>query len=321
MTAAQENRQEGASQELASQQAANQQAASQELANQQAANQQAANQELASPQGANQELAPSPAAAWSLVAALGATALGLVATARELTLLFLRTLYYTVRRPADRQAVTRTLYEIGNRSLFFLTVVMGFIGMIMVFQGGTQTKRVLPELSLLGANFVELLIRDLAASIGALMLATRVGAGIAAEIGSMVVTEQVDALRMCAADPVDYLVKPRFLASLVMTTVLGIWSAAVAFLTGMLTAWSMFDVSPGTFVNLSLVDGADVATGLAKCVAYGAAIPIVAAHAGLSTYGGSEGVGMATTRAVVNGSLAVIVLNLIISSASFLVFG
>lgn len=263
----------------------------------------------------------SIAAAPSFVAAVGATALGLVATARELTLLFLRTLYYTARRPADRQAVARTLYEIGNRSLFFLTVVMGFIGMIMVFQGGTQTKRVLPELSLLGANYVELLIRDLAASIGALMLATRVGAGIAAEIGSMVVTEQVDALRMCAADPVDYLVKPRFLASLVMTTVLGIWSAAVAFLTGMVTAWSMFDVSPGTFVNLSLVDGADVATGLAKCVAYGAAIPIVAAHAGLSTYGGSEGVGMATTRAVVNGSLAVIVLNLIISSASFLVFG
>jgi hypothetical protein len=112
----------------------------------------------------------------------------------------------------------------ATRSLFFMTVVMGFIGMILVYQAGLQTKRVLPDLTMLGATFLELLVRDLAASIGALMLATRVGAGIAAEIGSMVVTEQVDALRMSAADPIDYLIKPRFIASVVMTTVLIIWS-------------------------------------------------------------------------------------------------
>jgi phospholipid/cholesterol/gamma-HCH transport system permease protein len=198
---------------------------------------------------------------------------------------------------------------------------MGFIGMIMVYQAGMQTLRILPELSLLGATYIELLIRDLAASIGALMLATRVGAGIAAEIGSMVVTEQVDALRMSAADPIDYLIKPRFLASLVMTTSLIVWSAFVSTLTGMLTAWAMFDLNPQTFLNLSLVDATDLGTGLVKCVAYGAAIPIVSGQAGLSTFGGSEGVGSATTRAVVNTSLAVIMLNLIISASSFLLFG
>jgi phospholipid/cholesterol/gamma-HCH transport system permease protein len=256
-----------------------------------------------------------------LLAYTGATGMTLVRTGLELYSLFVRTLYYCVRGRREPGAVSYYMYEIGNRSLFFLTVVMGFIGMIMVFQGGAQTKRVLPDLSLLGANYLELLIRDLAASIGALMLATRVGAGIAAEIGSMVVTEQVDALRMCAADPVDYLIKPRFIASIVMTTALGIWSAAVAYVTGMSTALVMFDVSPQTFTNLMLVDAPDVATGLAKCVAYGAAIPIVSGHAGLATFGGSEGVGSATTRAVVNTSLAVIMLNLIISAASFLVFG
>jgi phospholipid/cholesterol/gamma-HCH transport system permease protein len=123
---------------------------------------------------------------------------------------------------------------------------------------------VLPELSLLGANYLELLVRDLAASIGSLMLATRVGAGIAAEIGSMVVTEQIDALRMCAADPVDYLIKPRFLASIVMTTVLGIWSAAVAVATGLVTAQVMFDLRPATFLNFSLVNAGDVTLGLTK---------------------------------------------------------
>ncbi|MFP6686746.1 MAG: ABC transporter permease [Polyangiaceae bacterium] len=234
---------------------------------------------------------------------------------------FVRTLYYCVRGRREPGAVSYYMYEIGNRSLFFLTVVMGFIGMIMVYQGGTQTKRVLPELSMLGPTYLELLVRDLAASIGGLMLATRVGAGIAAEIGSMVVTEQVDALRMCAADPIDYLVKPRFIASLIMTTCLVIYGAAIAYLTGMLTAELMFDVSPYTFSNLTLVDAGDLATGLAKCIAYGAAIPIVSAHAGLSTHGGSAGVGEATTRAVVNSSLAVIALNLLISATSFLVLG
>ncbi|MBW2457193.1 MAG: ABC transporter permease, partial [Deltaproteobacteria bacterium] len=142
------------------------------------------------------------------IAGVGAVGLDLGQTARELYSVFVRTLYYCVRGRREPGAVAYYMYEIGNRSLFFLTVVMGFIGMIMVFQAGTQTLRVLPDLTLLGATYLELLIRDLAASIGALMLATRVGAGIAAEIGSMVVTEQVDALKMSAADPIDYLIKP-----------------------------------------------------------------------------------------------------------------
>lgn len=254
------------------------------------------------------------------VAFIGATAIHMVRAAGDLYSVFVRTLYFCFRGRREPGAVVAQMYEIGNKSIFFLTVVMGFIGMILVFQAGLQTKRILPELSLIGANYIEVLVRDLAASIGALMLATRVGAGIAAEIGSMVVTEQVDALRMCAADPIDFLIKPRFIASIVMTTVLGVWSAAVAVLTGMLTANIMFDVRTQTFFNFSLVNAGDVVLGLTKCVAYGAAIPIVSGHSGLTTHGGSEGVGWATTRAVVNSSLAVIILDMIISGAGFFVF-
>ncbi len=251
---------------------------------------------------------------------LGATALDLYRGAAGLYSIFVRTLYYTVRGRREPGAIVAQMYEIGNNSLFFLTVVMGFIGMILVFQAGVQAKRVIPDLTLLGATYLELLVRDLAASIGALMLATRVGAGIAAEIGSMVVTEQVDALRMCAADPVDFLIKPRFVASIVMTTVLVVWSALIAFLAGMATAYAYFDVAPRTFFNLSMVDGGDLTVGLTKCIAYGAAIPVVSGYCGLSTFGGSEGVGWATTRAVVNSSLAVIILNFFISGAGVLVF-
>jgi phospholipid/cholesterol/gamma-HCH transport system permease protein len=254
------------------------------------------------------------------VALIGAGALELLQTARELSSIFIQTVYYCVRGRREKGAVLAQMYAIGNKSLFFLSVAMGFIGMILVRQGGLQTKRVLPDLSMIGATYLELLIRDFAASIGALLLATRVGAGIAAEIGSMVVTEQVDALRMCAADPIDYLIKPRFLASLIMTTCLVVWSAAVAYGAGMATAYISFDVSPRTFLNVSMVDYGDLTVGLAKCLAYGAAIPVVAGHSGLSTFGGSEGVGWATTRAVINASLAVIILNVVISTAGFLVF-
>ena len=256
----------------------------------------------------------------TVIESIGATGLALFRTARELYSLFVRTLYYVWFGRREPGAVVAQMYEIGNKSLFFITVVMGFIGMILVYQSGIQTRRVLPDLTMLGATFIELLVRDLAASIGALMLATRVGAGIAAEIGSMVVTEQVDALKMSAADPVDYLVKPRFVASVVMTTALIIWSGGVATLSGLLTGWAIFDLSPRTFFNLSMVNVGDLTVGLTKCVAYGAAIPIVSSHSGLSTFGGSEGVGSATTRAVVNSSLAVIILNLIISTIGLLVF-
>ena len=257
----------------------------------------------------------------SIAAVVGAQAIELVGMGLGIASVFVRTLYYCVRGRPDFSAVVRQMFEIGNRSVVFLTVVMGFIGMILVLQGGLQVKRILPEFSMVGASYLELLIRDLAATISALMLATRVGAGIAAEIGSMVVTEQVDALRMCAADPIDYLIKPRFLASLVMTICLVIWAAGVAMLTGMLTAYIMFDVNPRTFFNLNLVDTGDLVVGLAKCLAYGAAIPVVAGHSGLTTHGGSEGVGWATTRAVVNASLAVIVLDLILSALGYVLLG
>ena len=173
----------------------------------------------AAPPSELRQMRPEP----SGVAALGAGAIEFYRVGRELYSIFVRTLYYCAYGRREPGAVVSQMYEIGNKSIFFLTVVMGFIGMILVYQTGLQTKRVLPDLSLIGATFLELLIRDLAASIGALMLATRVGAGIAAEIGSMVVTEQVDALRMSAADPVDYLIRPRFIASILMTTCLLIW--------------------------------------------------------------------------------------------------
>ncbi len=104
-----------------------------------------------------------------------------------------------------------------------------------------------------------------------------------------------------------------------MTLVVVVLGSSFAYGTGMMTAYIAFDVRFDVFANLSLVDFGDVATGLAKCLAYGAAIPICACHSGLEAYGGSAGVGRATTAAVVLSSLAIIVLNFFISAGAFLV--
>lgn len=256
----------------------------------------------------------------SALSTTGAAVLDVGRDVRDILRMGATTVRFAIRGRKDWRMVFEQMHEIGNRSVFFITVTMGFIGMILVFQSSLQALKIVPDLSLVGATYAEILIRDLAASIGAMMLATRVGAGIAAEIGSMVVTEQVDALRMCSADPVEYLVVPRFLASLLMTVCLLIWGCFVAYMAGMVTAHVVFGVNYYTFVNFVLVDAGDVIVGLTKCVAYGAAIPIVSAQRGLATFGGSEGVGWATTSAVVSSSLAVIVLQFIISALGYVIF-
>lgn len=246
-----------------------------------------------------------------------------VAFARELrgyVGLALASVAAVLRGAVRRRAVMAQSFAIGNRSVFFITATLGFLGLISVYQVATQIQQILPDFSMLGAAFIQLMIREFAPTITGLMIATRVGSGIAAEIGSMVVTEQVDALRMCNADPVEYLVAPRVLASTVMMPMLSIYAVLVATLAGMALGHAAFDIPVQTFLSLKLVKGSDVVLGLVKAVSYGFWIPIVAAHAGLSATGGSAGVGWATTRAVVATSFTVVLLDFILSGASYVLF-
>lgn len=210
--------------------------------------------------------------------------------------------------------VLKQLQAVGVQSLGFVSLVLGFVGSILVYQAGLQALRIVPDTSSVGPMYIELLVKDLAATITGLMLATRVGAGIAAEIGSMRVTDQLDALRLCRTDPVDYLVAPRLVASLIATPFLTVFGGTVAALTGAATGYWAFGINPAGFLDPRYLDLGDVITGLVKSIAYGVAIPLVSAHAGLYTTGGSEGVGNATTRAVVGSSLAVIVLGFFIGA-------
>ena len=219
----------------------------------------------------------------------------------------------------SRRQFTEQCYEIGNRSLLFITFALGIFGLISIYQVGYQVERILPDFTMMGAAFINVMVREFGPTITALMMATRVGSGIAAEIGSMVVTEQVDALRMCNADPIRYLVVPRAAACTLMMVLLSAYGIAVATVVGLLVAQEAYGVHYQTFLNLQLVGADDVIVGLLKSIAYGLSIPIVAAHSGLTTTGGSEGVGWSTTRAVVNTSFVVIVLDFILSAFGFLI--
>ncbi len=246
----------------------------------------------------------------------GASALDGLGATRDLSTLLLRS-FAQVRGTRPKGEVMRQMYLVGNKSLLFVGVTLGFLGMVLVFQTCLQIQRITGDLSQIGAEFLKVAIHELGPTLTAMMLATRVGAGIAAEIGSMQVTEQVDALRMCGVDPVSYLIVPRLLASMVMTPVLAAFGICAALGLGGFTAHTYFSVNLDIFYDPSRVEFADLIVGGSKCVAYGIAIPVISAFCGLRARGGSEGVGQATTRAVIGSSFAVIVLDFLLSAAGY----
>lgn len=249
---------------------------------------------------------------------IGEGVLGAGRIALELWSVYVGTIAGLVRRGRNRPRgeLARQMYAIGNRSLIFVIVTLGFIGMVMTYQACQQLARVTGDYSQIGMQYLRLIVSDFGPTLTALMLATRVGAGIAAEIGSMKVTEQIDALRMSGVLPIDYLIVPRFLASLVMTLMLAVLGATVMYAAGGLTAQYSFGVNPQLFFDMSLIRPRHVVLFVVKAASYGAAIPVVAGFCGLRARGSSEGVGWATTAAVIGSSFAVIVLDFIISAAA-----
>lgn len=229
------------------------------------------------------------------------------------TLLLLETLVALLRRPPRPREVLRQVYEIANGSLLFIVATMGFLGLISVYQGSIQVTKVLPDLSLVGAAFIQGTVKEFGPTIVALMLATKVGSGIAAQLGTMKVTEQTEALAMCNTSAVEYVLAPRFAGSIVAVPVLTIVGSAVSVAAGWAMAHLRFHMSTATFFSTRLTSFQDLHLGLTKLLVYSVVVPVVAAEAGLRARGGAEGVGNATTEAVVNCSFAIILLDFVIS--------
>jgi len=242
-------------------------------------------------------------------------------TARGLGLVGKHSVQGLWQREYPKGEILKQMYLVGNTSLLFIGVTMSFLGMVMVMQSGLQITRITGDLTQLGPQFLRLFLQEFAPTLTALMLSTRVGAGIAAEIGSMKVTEQIDALRLCGIAPTSFLIAPRLVACLCMGLILTIVAVIVSFSAGGLTAWSVFDLNPNVFFDASMVRSYDVILGLCKTLAYMIAIPLVSGYCGLEARGGSKGVGSATTAAVIGSSFAVLLLDFILSGMGFAFFG
>jgi phospholipid/cholesterol/gamma-HCH transport system permease protein len=219
----------------------------------------------------------------------------------------------------ERGETFRQAHALANQSIFFVVVIMGFCGAILVVQACTQAQRIIGDLTVIGPGFLQLVVREFGPTIVAFMIAARYGAGAAAELGAMQITEQIDALRMAGADPESYLVAPRIAGGVIGMLPMVILGTAVAFVGGYAGAHYGFGIGWESYFRLSMVVHGDVLIAISKSLAFGVAVPLVSCYAGLAARGGAPGVGRATTWAVIWSCLAVLLLDLLIGGVGYLV--
>ena len=214
--------------------------------------------------------------------------------------------------------VVQQMKAIGVGSLWLVTVVSLFTGAVAAVQAAYQFSSVVP-LKYLGAVIIRSVIIELGPVLTALVVGGRVGASIAAELGTMKVTEQIDALRAMAINPVRYLVVPRLIASIVMLPVVTVFSNAIAIFGGFVVAVTAIGVSPHTYVVglKQFFYMKDLYSGLLKAMVFGGIIGTMGCHYGFATEGGAEGVGVATTRAVVGACVLVLISDYVLANVFF----
>ena len=210
----------------------------------------------------------------------------------------------------DRYELIRNLHKMGVLSVAIVAATATFTGAIMVIQAAPMAQRfgatdVVPW----GAGFA--ILREVGPLLIALMFNGRVGANNTAELGTMVVTEQIDALRALAIDPIAYLVIPRCIAMVITIFLLTVLGDAVAIGGAMLASKLLLGMDPRTFMNafLALLDERDLWVGLLKSLIFGTMIAITSCHFGLSVKGGAPGVGRGVNAAVVAAASGVFVLD------------
>jgi phospholipid/cholesterol/gamma-HCH transport system permease protein len=216
--------------------------------------------------------------------------------------------------PIYRRDIVEQLDAIGIGSLTVVILTGLFTGMVLALQSGLTLDQ-FGARSVVGRLVSASMVKELGPVLTALMVTGRVGSGIAAELGSMAVTEQIAALRALGTDPIRKLVVPRVIAGTVMVPVLTVLADGVGMVGGLLISVTQLKVA-GSIYWSNVVDGLymdDVWMGLIKPVVLGFALVTIGCHVGLRTKGGTQGVGRATTNAVVSASVAVLALDFLLT--------
>ncbi|MBI5144884.1 MAG: ABC transporter permease [Candidatus Omnitrophica bacterium] len=232
-----------------------------------------------------------------------------------------QTFRWTFIPPLKKERVFEQAKKAGYDSLPIVSLIALFIGVIMALQTAYQMQRLGSEMYI--ASIVALsMVRELGPVITALVVAGRVGAAIAAEIGTMQVTEQVDALQTLAANPVKYLVVPRLLALSLMLPVLTLYSNIIGILGGYLICVYKLGIASSMYLQITFDSllFKDLFTGLLKALFFGMIIAFVSCYEGFNVEGGAEGVGKATTRAVVTTFILIIAADCIFTAFFYFIF-
>lgn len=232
----------------------------------------------------------------------------------SMSILFLQTVYWTLHNLKTARFSTKNLFDqmsrIGVDSLLMVTITGISTGAVLVVQIGYQFAQMGAQ-SYVGGVVSLAMARELAPILTAIVVAGRVGSAIAAEIGTMKITEQIDALETMATNPVDYLVVPRFWGCTIMLFMLTIFTNVVGMIGGSIVAVNQIGLTLISFRDsiLHMLQIQDLMGGLFKATIFGGIIAIIGCYKGFTTEGGAEGVGQSTTSAVVVSIMMILAVN------------
>lgn len=209
-------------------------------------------------------------------------------------------------------------YFIGFESLLIVIITSVFAGMIVAYQAWYQAQQYIPMVYI-GMSVAKAMMIELGPLLTGLVVAGRVGSAMAAEIGTMKVTEQIDALESLSINPIEYLVVPRVLSSLVLLPILTIISEFVAILGGFIFTYTFLDLLPSVYFRGVRLNYYPITLygGLLKSITFGFVISIMGCYHGLNTVGGAEGVGRSTTRSVVSSMVLILILDYLVGRLVF----
>ena len=250
--------------------------------------------------------------------AIGRVFLGFLGTTGRLTLFALNAVRHCFLPPYYPRIMIRQMIEIGYYSLPVVGLTAIFAGMVLALQSYTGFARFSAEGAI--ANVVVLSItRELAPVLGGLMIAGRVGASMAAEIGTMRVTEQIDALTTLSTNAMKYLVVPRIIAGVVMLPLLIFVADIIGVFGGFLVSVYKLGFNPSIYLQNTwdFLELLDVVSGLVKASVFGFLVALMGCYHGYYSKGGAQGVGAATTNSVVSASILILCFNYILTEAFF----
>jgi phospholipid/cholesterol/gamma-HCH transport system permease protein len=236
----------------------------------------------------------------------------------KIVTLFFAVLAWMVRPPLKARSIFKQMEFVGVKSIFVVVLTGTFTGMVMALQGYHGFRMFSAE-SLVGSTVALGMTRELGPVLTSLMVTARAGSAMAAELGTMRVTEQIDALYVMAANPIKHLIVPRIIAGVIMVPLLTIVADFVGILGGYFVGVGLLNINSGVFIKniTKLVELDDIFNGLIKAAFFGLILSLIGCYKGFNTQGGAEGVGRATTEAVVLSSITILISDYFLTALMF----